>query len=134
MFSDPQPLQDSLMDDDIAASDPKVPSFKDKLLTEDAWVAEDDEERLVLRHGEDVSVNLAGNVPTISFAPHILNHLHQRMGFAVVIKLLGRNIGYRQLKLQLQRLWKPNGPSSSPTLRRTTSWLGLRMIWIIRML
>ena len=31
------------------------------------------------------------------------------MGIAVVVKLLGRKIGYRQLRMKLQMLWKPIG-------------------------
>ncbi|KAI9119468.1 hypothetical protein K1719_009344 [Acacia pycnantha] len=31
------------------------------------------------------------------------------MGLAVVVKLLGRKIGYRYLRSQLQNLWKPSG-------------------------
>lgn len=31
------------------------------------------------------------------------------MGFAVIIKLLGITVGFRQLRLQLQNIWKPQG-------------------------
>ncbi|KAK4279990.1 hypothetical protein QN277_011676 [Acacia crassicarpa] len=100
--------QDALMSDGNDAPAPKVPSFRDKLLNSDSIPADDEEDDFVLKQG-DVSIGLNGNVPTVDFASHIIETLNQKMGIAVVVKLLGRKIGYRQLRMKLQLLWKPIG-------------------------
>ncbi|KAI9128706.1 hypothetical protein K1719_000189 [Acacia pycnantha] len=99
---------DVLMCDDNVAPNPKIPSFKDKLLNEDSKTSDEEEEDLVLQQG-DVSIGLVGSVPTVDFASHVLETLNQRMGLAVVVKLLGRRIGYRHLRSKLQSLWKLSG-------------------------
>ncbi|KAI9124196.1 hypothetical protein K1719_005496 [Acacia pycnantha] len=100
--------QDVHMSDDLADSDPKIPLFKDKLLNRDSTSLEEDDDDLVLNQG-DVAIGLNGNVPTVDFATHILETLNHKMGLAVVVKLLGRKIGYRQLRMKLQSMWKPVG-------------------------
>lgn len=87
---------------------PKMPSFKDTLLNSVPPPFEEDDD-IVLVQG-DVSVDMGGAIPIINFAPHVLATLNQKMGLAVVVKLLGRRISYRHLRLQLQHLWKPGGP------------------------
>ena len=69
---------------------------------------EDDADDLVLNQ-EDVVFGLNGNIPTVDFASHILDSLNKRMGFAVVVKLLGRSIGYGALRSKILSLWKPKG-------------------------
>ncbi|KAI9108931.1 hypothetical protein K1719_020236 [Acacia pycnantha] len=89
-----------------AVDSTNVPSFKDKLLNADSNKPEDDDDELVLNTG-DVSIGLNGTIPTVDFASHVIETLNKRMGLAVVVKLLGRKMGYRQLRNQLQNLWKP---------------------------
>ncbi|KAI9126827.1 hypothetical protein K1719_002423 [Acacia pycnantha] len=97
------------MTEGIANSCPNAqPSFKDKLLNSDSKASGEEDDDLVLQQG-DVSIGLNGNVPTVDFASHVLETLNQKMGLAVVIKLMGRRIGYRQLRMKLQNLWKPIG-------------------------
>ncbi|KAI9101553.1 hypothetical protein K1719_023797 [Acacia pycnantha] len=88
------------------ASGVKSPSFKDKLLNSVSQNPVEEEEDIILQKG-DVSIGLNGSIPTVDFADHIIETLNKKMGLAVVVKLLGRKIGYRQLRTQLQNLWKP---------------------------
>ncbi|KAI9126211.1 hypothetical protein K1719_002632 [Acacia pycnantha] len=101
--------QEVNMGDNPAASSPKIPSFKDKLLNSDSNPPDEEEDDFVLDHG-DVSIGFKDNVPSVEFAPHVLKALNQKMGLAVIVKLLGRKIGFRQLRIQLQNIWKPSGP------------------------
>lgn len=83
-------------------------SFNDKLLNSEPNQSEEEEDELILQQG-DVSIGLNGNIPTVDFSNHILETLNQKMGLAIVVKLLGRKVGYRHLRMQLQHLWKPIG-------------------------
>ncbi|KAI9125686.1 hypothetical protein K1719_003104 [Acacia pycnantha] len=104
------PEEDVLMRDDNIATGQKVPSFKDKLLNNSCPdTLEEAEDDLVLHEG-DVSIGLTGSIPTVDFATHVLETLNQKMGLAVVIKLMGRKIGFRQLRSRLQSIWKLSGP------------------------
>ncbi|KAI9102148.1 hypothetical protein K1719_023658 [Acacia pycnantha] len=104
------PEEDVLMRDDSIAPGQKVPSFKDKLLNNSCPdTLEEAEDDLVLHEG-DVSIGLTGSIPTVDFATHVLETLNQKMGLAVVIKLMGRKIGFRQLRSRLQSIWKLSGP------------------------
>ncbi|KAI9093683.1 hypothetical protein K1719_027132 [Acacia pycnantha] len=102
-----QHTQDTQMDGNTAAANP-VPSFKDKLLNSDTTAPDEDDPDFLLRQG-DVAIGLNGNIPTVDFASHVLEALNKRIGLAVVVKLLGRRIGYRYLHSKLQSLWKPSG-------------------------
>ncbi|KAI9081452.1 hypothetical protein K1719_036598 [Acacia pycnantha] len=86
---------------------PQIPSFKDKLLNSEP-IEEEEEEDIVLNQG-DVSIDLNGKIPTVDFASHVIETLNKKMGLTVVVKLLGRRIGYRHLRSQLRSLWKPSG-------------------------
>ncbi|KAI9117066.1 hypothetical protein K1719_012065 [Acacia pycnantha] len=96
MTNDLPPAQDVQMADSNTVSSTKTPSFKDKLLNSDP-------------NNGDVAIDFNGNIPTVNFADHVIETLNKKMGLAVVIKLLGRKIGYRQLRNQLHNLWKPTG-------------------------
>ncbi|KAI9079071.1 hypothetical protein K1719_038979 [Acacia pycnantha] len=100
----PPSSQDVLMGDDNAMEAARIPSFKDKLLNS----SEEEEEDIALQQG-DVSIGLNGQIPTVNFATHVIDTLNKRMGLAVVVKLLGRKIGFRHLRSQLQSLWRPSG-------------------------
>ncbi|KAI9086476.1 hypothetical protein K1719_031560 [Acacia pycnantha] len=78
---------------------PEIPSTKEAQMDEAVGHA----------NPGDVSIGFNGNVPTVDFANHVLEAMNQRIGLAVVVKLLGRRIGYRHLRTQLQNLWKPIG-------------------------
>ncbi|KAI9086215.1 hypothetical protein K1719_031669 [Acacia pycnantha] len=108
MASDPPTLHDVQMGGVTAEDNPRIPSFKDKLLNSDFSSSEEEEDDIILNQG-DVSIGLNGQIPTVNFATHVIDTLNKRMSLAVVVKLLGRRIGYRHLRSQLQSLWKPSG-------------------------
>lgn len=76
-----------------------VPSFKDKLLNKANDVPEEDDD--IKLDKDDVVIDVRDRVPSISFSSQVLGVLNKKMGFAVIIKLLGRSITYRQLRMQL---------------------------------
>ncbi|KAI9119975.1 hypothetical protein K1719_008944 [Acacia pycnantha] len=107
MTVNPIPDQEGQMDIDTEISKGiKAPSFKEKLLNSLSEDPEDEEDDIMLNQG-DVSIGLNGNIPTVDFASHIIDTLNRKMGLVVVIKLLGRKIGFRHLRNQLQNIWKP---------------------------
>ncbi|KAI9126248.1 hypothetical protein K1719_002669 [Acacia pycnantha] len=101
------PLADgNLMNiDNVQQEETMIPSFKDKLLNNDRSSTEEEEE-VILQQG-DVIIGMEGSIPTVNFATHVLDTLNKKMGYAVVVKLLGRKIGYRHLRTQVQNIWKP---------------------------
>ncbi|KAI9080558.1 hypothetical protein K1719_037524 [Acacia pycnantha] len=106
MQTDSPPVSEAQMNFDITDGGIKPPSFKDKLLNSVSIAPEDKEDDLPLNR-DDVSIGLNGNIPTVDFASHIIQTLNKKMGLAVVVKLLGRKIGYRLLRSQFQKIWKP---------------------------
>ncbi|KAI9081975.1 hypothetical protein K1719_036237 [Acacia pycnantha] len=106
--NDQASLRDVLMGGDAVDVAPQMPSFKDKLLNVDLNLMEEEDEDIVLNQG-DVSIGLDGKIPTVDFASHVIETLNKKMGLTVVVKLLGRKIGFRHLRSQLQSLWRPSG-------------------------
>ncbi|KAI9075034.1 hypothetical protein K1719_042984 [Acacia pycnantha] len=70
-----------------------IPSFKDKLLNVDNAPTDEEEDDIVLNQG-DVSIGLHGKIPIVDFASHVIETLNKKMGLTVVVKLLGRKIGF----------------------------------------
>ncbi|XP_054801506.1 uncharacterized protein LOC129305527 [Prosopis cineraria] len=83
----------------------KIPSFKDKLLNGGSATSEEDGD--ITLGKDDVSFEVNDGIPSITFSSQVLSVLDKKMGFSVVIKLLGRKISYRQLRMQLQLIWRP---------------------------
>ncbi|KAI9073708.1 hypothetical protein K1719_044332 [Acacia pycnantha] len=102
------PAEEAQIGEPHANVNTNVPSFKDMLLNADSKNPVEEEDDIVLNKG-DVSIGLNGTIPTVDFASHVIETLNKRMGLAVVVKLLGRKMGYRQLRNQLHNLWKPTG-------------------------
>ena len=92
---------------DPPPSPPPQASFKDKLLDGGASFEEEEEDFPLSQ--DDVVFYFNGPIPAINFAVHVLDSLHRWMGYAVVIKLLGKTLGYRLLRSQLQHIWRPTG-------------------------
>ncbi|KAI9093914.1 hypothetical protein K1719_026912 [Acacia pycnantha] len=103
-------VPETLLTSETTAQDSgqKVPSFKDKLLNSGTNFSLDEEDDIVIQQG-DVSIGLNGSIPTVDFATHVLEALNKKIGLAVVVKLMGRRIGYRLLRTHLQNMWKPAG-------------------------
>ncbi|KAI9076054.1 hypothetical protein K1719_041988 [Acacia pycnantha] len=91
-----------------------VPSFKYELLNVETDNQEEVEE-VVLGQG-DVVLGMNGGIPTVNFTNHVLDTLNKGMGLAIIVKLLGRTIGYCQLRRQLQNIWKSIGKLKLPGL------------------
>ncbi|XP_028766618.1 uncharacterized protein LOC114724436 [Neltuma alba] len=79
------------------------PSFRDKLLNKTPDSTPEDE--FILEEG-DVYVDKKGIFPAIAFSPRVHKILDESMRYTVVLKLLGRPIGYQRLRDNLLRLWR----------------------------
>lgn len=86
---------------------PPSVSFKDKLM-ESHVSFEDDlmgkEEELVFGW-EDVVIETGGHMPSIAFSQRVQDQLVKPWKATVVIKLLGRSVGYKVLCNRLESLW-----------------------------
>lgn len=86
-----------------------MPSFRDKQLN-DERETERDSEVVILAEEEDVVIKKDEAIPSISLYERVIDLLNQSMKLAVVVKLLGRSIGYKRLFDKLINMWKPIGP------------------------
>ncbi|PPS05014.1 hypothetical protein GOBAR_AA15643 [Gossypium barbadense] len=86
-------------------------SWKDKLLGGSVSNSLDDVSKidLVFKDGDIRRSNLNG-IPSIDFLDRINKILIKGMELTVVVKLLGRNIGYGPLHNHISSLWKPTQP------------------------
>ncbi|KAJ9189613.1 hypothetical protein P3X46_000882 [Hevea brasiliensis] len=57
----------------------------------------------------DFSVDTSGKIPKIILSERAREHLIRPWKYAVVVRLLGRSIGYKSLCSQIESLWRPNG-------------------------
>ncbi|MBA0860428.1 hypothetical protein Goshw_017641 [Gossypium schwendimanii] len=58
----------------------------------------------------DVSMTMVNGIPTIAFSGRIKEILFKEMELTIVLKLLGRSIGYNALHNHILSLWKPAKP------------------------
>ncbi|KAK8316800.1 hypothetical protein V6Z11_A13G064900 [Gossypium hirsutum] len=111
-------FKDNLVEEDITMDgdpDPKLTlSLKDKLLG--GFTVESGSDRIVPIEGSDndfellegyVNTTTIDGVPAITFSDCIKNILFREMELMVIVKLLGRNIGYNALYNRILSLWKP---------------------------
>ncbi|KAJ4827037.1 hypothetical protein Tsubulata_016312 [Turnera subulata] len=106
----PQPSDSQICD--IGSEIPR-PSYKDKVQSgskgaadSDPWEAEGE----VDYEDGDVTVTVVDGEEIVELSDAFKARLEKPWKFAVVVKLLGRTIGYRALHLRIQSLWKPTGP------------------------
>ncbi|XP_050217298.1 uncharacterized protein LOC126668126 [Mercurialis annua] len=89
------------------SSNPPVMSFKDKVLQSDreraGSLAGDFEEFTV--SDSDVVVYREGSMPSITFSNRVQEELSKQWKATVIVKLLGRSIGYRSLCNRLESMW-----------------------------
>ncbi|MBA0701656.1 hypothetical protein Goari_027530, partial [Gossypium aridum] len=64
------------------------------------------DEDLVLLNG-DVTISIVSGIPTIDFSDRIQQILFKGMEATVVLKLLGRSIGYVALQNRISSFWRP---------------------------
>lgn len=65
--------------------------------------------KIRVREG-DVIIDKDAAIPSIEFSSRIKDLIIQDMKLAVVVKLLGRTIGYKTFYDKILNLWKPTGP------------------------
>ncbi|XP_055960701.1 uncharacterized protein LOC126667366 [Mercurialis annua] len=84
-------------------------SFKDTLLnnTRTDHSIHDEDYTVFNLLDDDIEVGDNKGVPTINFSDRIHNLIAQNMRFCVVVRLLGKTIGYKTLLSRLLKLWKP---------------------------
>lgn len=86
---------------------PKHISFRDKLMESQKSVEEDlvgREEELILKP-EDMVIGSIDQIPLIDFSQKDHAQLIKPWQYTVVVKLLGRHIGYKALCNRLETLW-----------------------------
>ncbi|KAL4379982.1 hypothetical protein GQ457_02G035630 [Hibiscus cannabinus] len=58
---------------------------------------------------EDCIIDKSGKFPTIKFSERVHKLIDSNMRNVIIVRLLGRNIGYQTLLNRIQALWKPAG-------------------------
>ncbi|KAL4366987.1 hypothetical protein GQ457_05G012790 [Hibiscus cannabinus] len=58
---------------------------------------------------EDCVVDREGKFPTIKFSKRVHDQIDSTMRNVIIVRLLGRNIGYQSLLNRIHALWKPSG-------------------------
>ncbi|MBA0561535.1 hypothetical protein Golob_018354 [Gossypium lobatum] len=67
-------------------------------------------DKLLGGKSRDVSMTMVNGIPTIAFSGRIKEILFKDMELTIVLKLLGRSIGYNALHNRILSLWKPAKP------------------------
>ncbi|KAL4303128.1 hypothetical protein GQ457_10G006190 [Hibiscus cannabinus] len=88
-----------------------LPSFKDKLLGDKgvSCKSRSINDLDVEVREEDVRIGGSSTLPEIQFSIRVHDQVDAQLGTAVVIRLLGKSIGYRALLNRVQALWNPKG-------------------------
>ncbi|KAL4308369.1 hypothetical protein GQ457_01G026590 [Hibiscus cannabinus] len=89
-------------------------SFRDKLLSNTSKnIAPNSLAELdVLVRNEDVRLGGSNTLPEIQFSNMIHEAIDAKLACSLVVRLLGRSIGYQALLNRIQALWKPRGEFS----------------------
>ncbi|XP_050216415.1 uncharacterized protein LOC126667478 [Mercurialis annua] len=84
-------------------------SFKDKLLNKERIPTNecDEEEAGISLSDADFEIGNDKGVPVINFSDRVHNLIAQNMKFCIIIRLLGKTIGYRTLFSRIIKLWNP---------------------------
>ncbi|KAL4324934.1 hypothetical protein GQ457_11G026940 [Hibiscus cannabinus] len=94
----------------VLHADSRLPSYKEKLTGHSRLPAEDeenfDEDEIEILEG-DVSKSMVDGIISIAFSEWVRNLAIKSYDQTVVVKLLGRRIGYNTLRIKLYDLWKP---------------------------
>ncbi|KAJ4832472.1 hypothetical protein Tsubulata_000010 [Turnera subulata] len=97
---------------DVVMDEPKL-SYKDKLSKGKALLGEEDpwllEEEPECEDG-DITIMEDENGSKVELSDAFKKRLEKPWEKAVIVKLLGREIGYRALHTKIQSMWKPSGP------------------------
>ncbi|MBA0814392.1 hypothetical protein Gohar_020224 [Gossypium harknessii] len=80
----------------------------------------------------DITRSIVNGIPSIIFSKRVQHFLGKDMANTIVIKLLGRNIGFATLQNRVSILWRPLFHSNLWTLRMGISWPSFRMVMILK--
>ncbi|MBA0683501.1 hypothetical protein Goari_025156 [Gossypium aridum] len=69
----------------------------------------DEEDDFVIAKG-DITGSFVSTIPVINFSERVHQFIIKDIANTMVIKLLGRNIGYVVLQNKMYSLWKPSKP------------------------
>ncbi|KAL4311976.1 hypothetical protein GQ457_01G025270 [Hibiscus cannabinus] len=58
---------------------------------------------------DDVQLDLDGAMPVINFSERVHSSIDKKLENSVIVRLLGKSIGYRALLNRIEALWKPKG-------------------------
>ncbi|KAK8514781.1 hypothetical protein V6N12_057677 [Hibiscus sabdariffa] len=91
---------------------PKPPSYKDMLTGNSDSVVDDDlislgDDDFDL-HDDDIQIGESEGIPFINFSDRVKDLAIKSMDFTLVLKILGRRVGYTTLYNQIIGLWKPS--------------------------
>ncbi|KAL4284826.1 hypothetical protein GQ457_16G025340 [Hibiscus cannabinus] len=95
----------------LQGSGSQMPSFKEKLIGKSGMVknsqsiAELDVEVLE----DDVRIGGAKGLPEIWFSDRVHDAIDAKLANSLIVRLLGKSIGYRALWNRIMALWNPNG-------------------------
>ncbi|KAL4346268.1 hypothetical protein GQ457_17G013020 [Hibiscus cannabinus] len=91
-----------------------MPSFRDKLLEGSGKLvlASVVTELEVDVRVDDVRLGGSSTLPEIQFSNRVHDAIDAKLAHSVVIRLLGKSIGYRALLNRIQAMWNPNGALS----------------------
>ncbi|KAL4341260.1 hypothetical protein GQ457_08G016750 [Hibiscus cannabinus] len=99
---------------DGGISSPGVPSFKEKLMGA-AGCIRDTVNLNVLDvevRDEDVRIGGSSSLPEIQFSDNVHEAIDAKLANSVIVRLLGRSIGYQTLLNRIHLIWKPKGAMS----------------------
>ncbi|KAL4387186.1 hypothetical protein GQ457_09G024730 [Hibiscus cannabinus] len=92
-------------------SEPSIPSFKDKLVG--SKVLSSNTRSLsdldVDVKEDDVRIGGSSTLPEIQFSDRVHNQVDAQLAKSVIVRLLGKSIGYRTLMNRVKSLWNPKG-------------------------
>ncbi|GMI90637.1 hypothetical protein HRI_002733000 [Hibiscus trionum] len=84
------------------------PSFRDMVAGKEGPSSLIEELDVILTK-EDVRVNLDGPLPRIDFADRVHDSIDAKLACSIIVRLLGKAIGYRALLTRVKALWVPVG-------------------------
>ncbi|KAK9008984.1 hypothetical protein V6N11_080460 [Hibiscus sabdariffa] len=88
-----------------------LPSYKDSLMNDNMENKSDANEAFeddyIEVHEEDVTRSIIDGIPSIEFSDRIQSLVERSLDQTLVVKLLGRRIGYTTLHTKILELWKP---------------------------
>ncbi|KAL4290816.1 hypothetical protein GQ457_14G003450 [Hibiscus cannabinus] len=95
----------------LQGSGSQIPSFKEKLIGQSGMVkgSQSIAELDVEVRDDDVHIGGAKGLPEIWFPDRVHDAIDAKLAKSLIVRLLGKSIGYRALWNRIMALWNPNG-------------------------